>query len=318
MTERNCPQAPAAPPERARQRLLLILRAHAALCALLCAAVATAEDNLNSPATADGSAHQSAVAKYFSEWFERSDRAKESQPHWMTPVVTVTPRLEQEYRYDQVWQNRPKSVSFQSYGFNKGLELIPTEQTEVILGVPGYQKETSPTEDKQGFADASFLLKYRFLSANEENGNYIVTGFLGVSVPTGSDEFTTGHTIYTPTIAAGKGWGTRERGVDIQSTLGISWPDGNEKEIGVPIVWNTALQAHILDKLWPEVEANYTHYKEGPNAGKSQTLITTGLILGRYELIGRVRFVIGAGYQQAVSSFRTVNNGWIVTARAPF
>src|SRR5438477_5012549 len=27
--------------------------------------------------------------------------AKESQPHWMTPVVTVTPRLEQEFRYDQ-------------------------------------------------------------------------------------------------------------------------------------------------------------------------------------------------------------------------
>jgi hypothetical protein len=145
-----------------------------------------------------------------------------------------------------------------------------------------------------------------------------VTGFLGVTVPTGSDEFTTGHSIYTPTIAAGKGWGTREQGVDIQSTLGISWPDGNEKKIGVPIVWNTALQAHVFDTLWPEVEANYTHYKEGPNAGKSQTLITTGLIVGRYELIGRVRFVIGAGYQQAVSSFRTVNNGWIVTARAPF
>ena len=261
---------------------------------------------------------RSSVAQYFSEWFERSDRAKESQPHWMTPVVTVTPRLEQEYRYDQLWQNRPNGVSFENSGLNKGLELIPTERTEVIFGVPGYIKETSPKEDKEGFADASLLLKYRFLSANEENGNYIVTGFMGVSIPTGSDEFTTGHTVYTPTIAAGKGWGTREFGFDIQSTLGISWPDGNEKKIGVPIVWNTAFQAHIFDKLWPEVEVNYTHYKEGPNAGKSQTVITTGLIFGRFDLVGRVRFVIGAGYQQAVSSFRTYNNAWILTVRAPF
>jgi hypothetical protein len=29
-------------------------------------------------------------------WFATSDAAKEEQPHWMTPVVTVTPRLEQE------------------------------------------------------------------------------------------------------------------------------------------------------------------------------------------------------------------------------
>ena len=269
-------------------------------------------------AAADASSDQSGVSRYFKEWFERSDRAKESQPHWMTPVLTVTPRLEQEYRYDQLWQGRPNGVNVQNYGLNKGLELIPTEHSEIILGVPGYVKETGPKEDKQGFADASLLLKYRFLSANEENGNYILTGFLGVTVPTGSDEFTTGHTIFTPTIAAGKGWGTRERGVDIQTTLGISLPDGNEQKIGVPIVWNTAFQAHVFDKLWPEVEANYTYWKEGPNAGKGQTVITSGLILGRYELIDRVRFVIGAGYQQAVSSFRTFNHSWIITARAPF
>jgi hypothetical protein len=269
-------------------------------------------------AGADTCSNGSGVSEYFKRWFERSDQAKESQPHWMTPVVTVTPRLEQEYRYDQLWQTRPNGVSVQNYGLNKGLELIPTEHTEIILGVPGYIKETGPKENKEGFADASLLLKYRFLSANEENGNCIVTGFLGVAVPTGSDEFTTGHTIYTPTIAAGKGWGTRESGVDVQTTLSISWPDGSEKKIGVPVVWNTAFQAHVLDKLWPEIETNYTHWTEGPNAGKSQTVLTSGLILGRYQLIDRVRFVIGAGYQQAVSSFRTFNHSWIITARAPF
>src|SRR5690348_3610595 len=58
-------------------------------------------------------------------WFALSDAMKESQPHWMTPIVTVTPRLEQEFRYDQTWQSRPGSVDVTNYDGGKGLELIP-------------------------------------------------------------------------------------------------------------------------------------------------------------------------------------------------
>ena len=272
----------------------------------------------SSPSAADSGASKSAVSKYFSEWFERSDRAKETQPHWMTPVVTVTPRLEQEYRYDQQWQIRPKGVTRENFGINKGLELIPTEHTEVIISVPSYIKDTTSKGVTEGWADETFLLKLRLLSENEEHGNYIVTGFLGVAIPTGSAAFTTNQTVWTPTIAAGKGWGTRESGFDIQSTLSISYGDVNNAAIGEPIVWNTAFQAHVFEKLWPEIEVNYTHYEQGTNAGKSQTVITTGLVLGRYELIDRVRFVFGFAYQEAVSSFRTFNSSWILTARAPF
>src|SRR5229473_8003507 len=114
-------------------------------------------------------------------WFATSDAAKEEQPHWMTPVVTVTPRLEQEYRYDQSWQNRPKNTDLDNYGGGKGLELIPTENTEVILGVPAYQTRTTPKGSVSGWADETFLLKYRIVTANEENGNYIATGLLGGS-----------------------------------------------------------------------------------------------------------------------------------------
>jgi hypothetical protein len=32
-----------------------------------------------------------------------------------------------------------------------------------------------------------FLIKYRLFSANAENGNYIVTTFMGFSAPTGDD-----------------------------------------------------------------------------------------------------------------------------------
>ncbi len=260
----------------------------------------------------------SASSTFLDKWFATSDASKEEQPHWMTPVVTVTPRLEQEYRYDQSWQNRPKNVDLDNYGGGKGLELIPTDNTEVILGEPAYQTRITRAGKTSGWADETLLLKYRAATANEENGNYIATGFLGVSLPTGSDVFTNHQTIVTPTLALGKGWGSRSSGFDIQSTLGIAIPTGDKRVLGVPIAWNTAFQGHVLEKLWPEIEANYTYFKAGPNEGKTQVAVTAGLVLGRFEVTRRVKLIVGGGYQKAVSSFHTFNHTWLMTARAAF
>jgi hypothetical protein len=257
-------------------------------------------------------------ASLLDAWFATSDAAKEAQPHWMTPVVTVTPRLEQEYRYDQSWQDRPNFVDLTNYGGGKGIEVIPTLNTELIIGVPAYQSRNTAHGKVEGWADEALLLKYRFLSANEESGNYIVTGFMGFSAASGSGAFTNHTAIYTPTIAAGKGWGNRESGFDIQSTLGIAVPNSDRKTLGEPITWNTALQAHVLEKLWPEVEANYTHYKDGPNDGKNQLALTAGVVAGRFALTHRVRLILGGGYQKTVSTFHTFNHTWLVTARAAF
>jgi hypothetical protein len=254
---------------------------------------------------------------FVDSWFQTSDAAKESQPHWMTPVVTVTPRLEQEFRYDQTWHDRPKGVTLDNYDGGKGLELIPTFNTEVIIGTPGYQVRDTPTGRATGWADETLLLKYRFAAENEEHGNYIVTGFLGLSVPTGAEAFTSHKTIITPTLAAGQGWGTREAGFDIQSTLGIAIPTGNLATLGEPITWNTAFQWHI-GMLWPELEAQYIYFKNGPNDGRSQTALTAGLIAGRFELSNRTRLIIGGGYQKVVSSFKSFNNTWLLTARLAF
>ena len=250
-------------------------------------------------------------------WFAVSDAAKESQPHWMTPVVTVTPRLEQEFRYDQSWQDRPRGVTLDNYGGGKGLELIPTANTEVIIGVPAYQVRNNATGRTSGWGDETLLLKYRLAAANEEHGNYLVTGFLGVSLPTGSEAFTNHKTIITPTLAAGRGWGTREAGFDIQSTLGIAVPTGNLRTLGSPVSWNIAFQAHT-GKLWPELEANYTYFRNGPNDGRSQTAITAGVVAGRFELGERAKLIIGGGYQKVVSSFKAFNNTWLLTARLAF
>jgi hypothetical protein len=260
----------------------------------------------------------SSSSTFLDKWFATSDASKEEQPHWMTPIVTVTPRLEQEYRYDQSWQNRPNNVDLDNYGGGKGLELIPTENTEVILGVPAYQTRTTRAGKTSGWADETFLLKYRAVTANEENGNYIATGFLGISVPTGSDAFTNHDTIITPTLAVGKGWGSRSSGFDIQSTVGIAIPTGDKHELGTPVTWNTALQGHVLEKLWPEIEANYTYFKAGPNDGKTQVALTAGIVLGRFEVTPRVKLIVGGGYQKPVSSFYTFNHMWLMTARAAF
>src|SRR5262245_25869161 len=50
----------------------------------------------------------SAPARAQADCFARVLASKNEQPHWMTPVVTVTPRLEQEFRYDTVWRHEAR------------------------------------------------------------------------------------------------------------------------------------------------------------------------------------------------------------------
>jgi hypothetical protein len=266
-----------------------------------------------------GGSSSSSDTGFSTQWTQRVDATQEAQPHWMTPLVTVTPRLEEEVRYDQVWQKRPNNTDFYNYGNNKGVELIPFSPVEVILGIPGYQEVNSPKGVKEGWADETFLVKYRILSGNEENGNYILSAFLGVSVPTGDPVFTNNTEIWTPTIAAGKGWGTRSQGFDIQSTIGYAIPAANEAILGEPLTWNTAFQVHALNEhFWPEAEITWTHYHDGPDDGKDFVYYTVGAIAGRFPITGRLRLALGAGYEQAVTAFRTFNHAWVISGRVPF
>src|SRR5437870_2786426 len=66
-------------------------------------------------------------------WFARVARAQAAQPHWITPVVTVTPRLEEEFRYDIWEQTQPNGARLENYGGSKGPELIPTEHIQVTV-----------------------------------------------------------------------------------------------------------------------------------------------------------------------------------------
>jgi hypothetical protein len=263
-----------------------------------------------------GSGFFSAIEDYFLDWFPRVTRIQNEQPHWITPIVTVTPRLEEEFRYDQFWQGNHYGQATDNFGGSKGLELIPFQNIEVILGIPAWVAHNGriPHEDSDGWADETFLIKYRLLSANEENGNYIVTAFMGFSAPTGDDGNSNRHGIFTPTIAGGKGFGN----FDVQSTGGISLPDGGLQRLGMPVAWNTAFQYRIFKYFWPEFEVNYTWWPNGEHEGETQVFLTPGVIIGRIPIYERVGITAGFGYQVAVTDYSMYNHAAILTGRIPF
>ena len=162
-------------------------------------------------------------------WINMVSASQEAQPHWMTPLVTVTPRLEQELRwdfYDQ--QNGAGSQGNAQRLLNNGgpggprIEIIPTYNTEIILAAPPVVSASGPKGTQTSAGDwPAFLAKYRFISANEQNGNYIVSGFFQMSVPSGNGAGISNNVLVAqPTLAFGKGWGD----FDIQSRSACKSP----------------------------------------------------------------------------------------------
>jgi len=256
---------------------------------------------------------------FFINWFENVDKVQEEQPHWVSPLVTATPRLEQSFRYDITRQYQSGGVVLNNYGGNKGLKLITGESTEIDVSVPSYLQKKSASTKLTGWSDESLLLKYRILSANEEHGNYAVSVSRAYRLPSGDEIFTNHHAITTPTLAVGKGWGDRNSGFDIQSTLSASIPSGGKDILGIPVVFSTALQAHIGQVFWPEIEANYTHWEDGLREGKNQLVMTYGISIGRFTIENRVKAIFGLGYQAVQGTeFETFNHILLASARLSF
>jgi len=247
-------------------------------------------------------------AGYFPDWFHRVDATQAAQPHWITPLFTVTPRLEEEFRSDITWTPTAEGNNL-NYGSGKGLELIPTKETEIILGPPPYQV---PAGGPNGGGNIPLLLKYRIFAGNEEHGNYLVTAFLGGSIPAG--RYATEYGSITPTIAFGKGY----RNFDFQSTIGWTIPTGGRQKSGTPVAYNTAFQYRVLRKLWPELETNITLWPNGKLVGEKQVFISPGLVAGRFHLWRRLGLSIGAGEQIAVTRYHQYNHAPTLSVRFPF
>ncbi len=255
------------------------------------------------------------VLNWTDDWLARADATRAEQPHWFPPIFTVSPNLQQVLRYDLMSESLAGGHTLNTYGSGKGVEFIPAEHIQFIVGVPSYQTQNA-SPHKNGWADETFLVKYRFAAANEEHGNYVLTGFLGLSVPSGSDNYTTHHFVFTPTAAFGKGWGD----FNVQNTLSISVPDNEQgrNSLGTPVALNTTAQYHLAKIFWPEVEVNYTWWPDGTHEGLNQVFITPGLGLGQIPLWGRFRLMIGAACQVAVTDHPLYHRNLILTTRVRF
>ncbi len=254
----------------------------------------------------------------------RVSATQAEQPHWITPLVTVTPRLEQEFRTDFVHQYNNSGSAIWNYGNGKGLEFIPERRVEIIVNVPPFYSRSNGESD--GFGDISFLAKYRFYARNEEHGNAIVTAFLAGSISTGKNGNGSCCAIVTPTLAVGKGLGQ----FAFTSTAGGSLPVTNAAGLGHTIAWNNAVQYHAAKSgagrlFWPEVEINSSFYEGGSDDGKSTAFATPGMVIncipltrGTKERPGRLGLTFGAGEQIALTRFHTYNHATVLTIRLPF
>src|SRR5690349_15701186 len=134
------------------------------------------------------------------------EHAQATPPNWLSPLATTSGRLKQEFRFDAFDQPSANGDRTYQLGGGKGLELITSPRTQLLLGVPTYTV-FSPNGPPAGFGDLPLQLKLRIASADRGEGNYLLTFILAATAPTGSYRYGAGDGVLTPTIAAGKGWG---------------------------------------------------------------------------------------------------------------
>lgn len=247
-------------------------------------------------------------------WLTTVDKVRSEQPHYASPLITTHVLLVQQFRFDSWYQSaHPSGAETDEYGAGRGLEIIPNSRMEVQVGIPPYYFRQSPNTP-DGFGDVSVFLKFRVASAPEGKGGYFFGFFLGGSFPSGSPPNGTGHTTWTPMVAAAKRW----RWFDWQSNFGGVLPQSGTATLGRQIIFNNTFQFNAAKVFWPEVESNSTFFVEGLHSGNSQTFLTPGLIIGPFRPAERLHFSFGGGLQTAVSGFYLYDHRWIWTARFPF
>jgi hypothetical protein len=141
----------------------------------------------------------------FHAWLDLGEQVQATQPDWLSPLATTSGRLKQEFRYD-IW-DQPASGRNRSYQFggNKGLEIITSSRTQILIGVPTYTL-VSPNGPPGGFGDLPLMLKFRISSAERMEGNYLVTFLLAATAPTGSHRYGAGSAKAGGDLTCSRPW----------------------------------------------------------------------------------------------------------------
>ncbi len=255
---------------------------------------------------------------YFADWSTRAQAALESEPHWIPPINTITPRLTQVVRWDQNWQSANNASATDLFDSGKGVEIIPLETTSITFNLPAYDQRMKKSV-ASGFGDwTPALFKQLFASAPGDDG-YVLTGLFSFQAPIGSSAFTNHAWLVTPGIGGGKGWGE----FDLEGTLTAAFPLSHAGTIGTAIAANAVAQWHMAKYLWPEVELNDTTWSGGARDGKNQLFVTVGSLFGNFPIMENYAVGIGAGYQFALSPHPvtpapltpTYDHEWTLTLR---
>ena len=255
---------------------------------------------------------------FFTKWEKRTTEIQSKQPSWSVPLVAPYPMLIQVLRADFTRQVTPALTDTWNYGASRGLNLIPGFNSEFDFYYPPYLQHNLKTA-KDGAGDAGFLAKYRFLSANEKSGNYMLSAQLTATIPTGSHSNGSTDASVSPALLAGKGFGK----FDVISSLGGTLPTGDAVKLGRSVAWSTTAQYRVAKVVWPEIEDNATFYSGGKNDGKMQNFITPGITFSKFKFVpkspaNRLAIAFGGGEQIATSHFHTYNHNLVLTARLIF
>lgn len=242
------------------------------------------------------------------------------QPQWATPLVTVSPKIEEGFRTDFIRQSLPNHHSTWNLGNAKGLQIVPFPRLELRFSPPPFFIHSDPAV-KDGFGDVALRAKYRLYSSPSEQRNAIVTAELTTSVPTGKNGNGSCCAILAPSIEVGKGW----RNLAATVFAGGSLPVTGAATLGRQVVLNEAVQYHASKLVWIETEVNSTLFHGGKNDGKQQTFLTPGVVVSRIDLrrnkssgAATLLFTVGAGEQIALTRFNTYNHAPVLTARFRF
>ncbi len=102
-------------------------------------------------------------------------------------------------------------------------------------------------------------------------------------------------------------------------------PTHHHSNAGRSVLTNVTAQYHVATYFWPELEVNRTDWGGGGRGGRSQTLLTPGIVLGRFPIGGRSKAIVGFGYQTAISgkyahppATPTFNHNLILSTRVTF
>ena len=275
-------------------------------------------------------------------WLAMVSATQAAQPSWMTPLVTVTPRLEQEFRFDYYDQQNGSATNGQAngqhldnYGGPGGarIEFIPAYNWEVICGASAVRDRLWPQGERRRLgrlAGVPCQISVHFGKRAERRlyRHRLLSGYPTALGTAG--KISTNVDVLQPTLAFGKGWGD----FDIQMTISEQYPVGglaspgntaavNMTNFGDPILWNTTFQYHFMQYFWPELEVNYEYWPNGEHQGLSQVLLTPGIIFGRFPIgmdspTRPVNLIFGVGYQFAVTPTPVVQNNVVATVRITF